>query len=570
MYKFFQSADPNEELMKNILEYKFKNIRLTDDIDVNKVCKNGLTLLCAAAKTRELSLLKILVEFQLSKLESNTTNSIKNAECKTSDPSLTHLKKIDHFDLDGPTPEGMDCLEWDVEVNSDENNTIEIGDTVNKKYIELYKWYAKILNDTAPYLVPIKTDFSTYDRRGHSVLHHAVLCGSTLMVEYLIDRLGSRVNIDQRTLRGASCLDLAFTEKLEYMVRFLINKGAKLTVTADGVCQTSLHMATRWCTPDIVKLVLDAGANVNALDIVGRSALHLAILKNNTDKVEILCQAGANTNAVDEHDQFPLLSAFKLYNAAMIKLLLNHGARITCPFLLHKAVKIGDLDVVKMLIDQGVPSDLQNRKGYTPLMNAFRPIKNIDLIKYLLTKPCDINATDYYNGESAIHHCVNNVRDIRSISLIDVLADAGADLNIRSRKGYQLQRALMLILSDVTNQEKRIMALIRNGASVDNEFCEGWNTLTAAVESFSLTICKAIHYAGFKPKNEEELIVSSATDKCENIEYYLLAKSNPLSLKHLCRIQIRKAIGSIRLRLKILTLPLPTSIHRYLAMEDLE
>jgi ankyrin repeat protein len=54
--------------------------------------------------------------------------------------------------------------------------------------------------------------------------------------------------------------------------------------------------------------------------------LHIAIHQNNSEAVELLLEEGANPNAVGEDGFTPLHSAVAAGNAQAVKLLLNYGA----------------------------------------------------------------------------------------------------------------------------------------------------------------------------------------------------------------------------------------------------
>jgi len=53
---------------------------------------------------------------------------------------------------------------------------------------------------------------------------------------------------------------------------------------------TLLHLAVQRGHLDIVKLLVGAGANLAAVDSVGRTCLHIAVLCGHADIVRYLCQ----------------------------------------------------------------------------------------------------------------------------------------------------------------------------------------------------------------------------------------------------------------------------------------
>lgn len=69
---------------------------------------------------------------------------------------------------------------------------------------------------------------------------------------------------------------------------------------------TSLHTAIRCGNRGIVELLLDRGANVNAVDNLDMTPLHFALKYNREELVRLLLDRGANVNAVDKKGRTPL------------------------------------------------------------------------------------------------------------------------------------------------------------------------------------------------------------------------------------------------------------------------
>ena len=89
------------------------------------------------------------------------------------------------------------------------------------------------------------------------------------------------------------------TEDRVACLRLLVDAGANL----DAACRlgfTALHRAAQYGNTAIVSSLLVAGANVNEADCIGWTALHRAARgrdRESTDCVEVLLAAGASVNA---------------------------------------------------------------------------------------------------------------------------------------------------------------------------------------------------------------------------------------------------------------------------------
>jgi len=58
--------------------------------------------------------------------------------------------------------------------------------------------------------------------------------------------------------------------------------------------------------PEIAAMLIEQGANVNALTTVGQTALHHAALRENTDFAELLLKNGAELSISDQSDCTPM------------------------------------------------------------------------------------------------------------------------------------------------------------------------------------------------------------------------------------------------------------------------
>ncbi|MYJ60601.1 MAG: hypothetical protein F4094_09080 [Synechococcus sp. SB0672_bin_6] len=76
-----------------------------------------------------------------------------------------------------------------------------------------------------------------------------------------------------------------------------MDAGAEIENCNNSV-YTLLHSAAHNENPEIVKLVLDTGADIEARDSIGRTPLHDAVWFNkNSEVVKVLLDAGANMKA---------------------------------------------------------------------------------------------------------------------------------------------------------------------------------------------------------------------------------------------------------------------------------
>ena len=95
---------------------------------------------------------------------------------------------------------------------------------------------------------------------------------------------------------------------------------------------TALQTAAAWQSPEVVKLLIDAGADVNKwdkLDVdVSMPALHLAAEKGNAMITMLLIKAGAEVNLADMEGKTPLWFAVAEHNMQIVSMLVRSGADV--------------------------------------------------------------------------------------------------------------------------------------------------------------------------------------------------------------------------------------------------
>jgi len=178
--------------------------------------------------------------------------------------------------------------------------------------------------------------------------------------------------------------------------------------------------------PEIVKVLLDKGVDVNIQDKDGLTPLMIVIKdakneenniyedKSNYDLdkdirakiVRILFRNHANVNAVDNNGQTALMMAVNNDNLEMIETLVNNGADV----------------------------NIQNNKGETPLMYAVCSYGEKNIVKNIVTFLLNNNANvNIQNNEGETPLMVAAYR--HELDIVQILRDGGADIYIKNNKG---------------------------------------------------------------------------------------------------------------------------------------
>ena len=168
---------------------------------------------------------------------------------------------------------------------------------------------------------------------------------------------------------------------------------------------TPLHRAARHGSPTHIKILLEAGANVNAVDLNGNTPLIDAA--ESTKNVEILLEAGANIHAQNSLGDTALFRASYAGDPNNVMKLLAAGANVNqrnhskwTP--LHYAARIGHPSVVEALLNAGANIDSQSEYGKTPLFNWADGFNYHQTLTLLLDAGARVNAKDII-GNTVLH-----------------------------------------------------------------------------------------------------------------------------------------------------------------------
>ena len=134
-------------------------------------------------------------------------------------------------------------------------------------------------------------------------------------------------------------------------IKQALEKGADVD-EGDAKGRTSLMMAvSSEETEDLVKLLLNYGANVNARDCDGNSVLHYALQMMNQSVIRTLLRHGANVNACDNEGRNALQKVLsKQYTneycrremKGIVTLLLDYGVKIAIQPLFVNSTEYSD------------------------------------------------------------------------------------------------------------------------------------------------------------------------------------------------------------------------------------
>ena len=334
--------------------------------------------------------------------------------------------------------------------------------------------------------------------QAETVLMKAARDGNLGAVKALVEH-GAEVNVKEN-FRGQTAVMWAAAEGHAGIVSLLAAHGADLNlrsydrdptlpkmeagtpnapIARGGL--TALLFAARQGETDAVKALLDAKADINAVDSDGNNALTLAILNTHYDLTQMLIDRGADVNIAAKNGRTALYSAVEMHDVDwsprpahkeidkttsmdIIRALVDHkanvNAQLTAPAPIEKhaqdmgdktlgagttpfkrAARSADVALMHYLLDKGADPKLVGKDNQTALMVAAGVAWNdhirgteaeaLEAVKLCASLGLDINAaTD--KGETALHGAAQRGAD----AITKFLVEKGANVNARNKRGF--------------------------------------------------------------------------------------------------------------------------------------
>ena len=203
-------------------------------------------------------------------------------------------------------------------------------------------------------------------------------------------------------------------------VAALLEQGARVVAVQLGG-RTPLYIAAQQGRLEVMRLLIDAGADVNARTDDGHSVLAAAAWSN-TEAVQLLLDRGATASGD------ALQAAAALGRIETAKLLVEAGAPLQAG--LRGAAQAGRLELAKWLLEQGATGFGDASDPSSPL-NLAALQGGPAMVELLLDEDADPNVLDE-NQQTPLHRAVAGDGDLRVVQL---LVAAGAKLNIPNKDG---------------------------------------------------------------------------------------------------------------------------------------
>uniref|UniRef100_A0A8D2GLF3 Ankyrin repeat and SOCS box containing 14 n=1 Tax=Theropithecus gelada TaxID=9565 RepID=A0A8D2GLF3_THEGE len=469
------------------------------------------------------------------------------------------------------------------------------------------------------------SDPSLWEQTTHNGETPLFLAVSNCLLENATFLLLNGCNPNAKNFEGNSPLLTAVLRDSYDMAALLINYGADVNLRCANE-RTALHEAAKLGREDMVKLMLVSGAHPDPQSTYGFTPLALAAQSGHTEIMEMLLRKGKIFCLASDSSSI-LLEAASGGNPDAVALLLEYGADANIPknsghLPIHVAADRGHLLALKILIPV---TDLAaiKQSGISPVHCAAAGA-HPQCLELLIQAGFDVNfmldqrVSKHYDDhrKSALHFAVSN-SDLSSVKLllsagalpnqdpvnclqialrmgnyelISLLLRHGANVNYFCRVNpLHFPSALQYTLKD----EVMLRMLLNYGYDTQRCFdcphgdkvhpsyiVEGWTSTVIKDTKFCevITLSWLQHLSGKVVR-----VMLDYVDQvriCSKLKAVLQKQgiwseihfilTNPRSLKHLCRLKIRKCMGRLHLRCPVFMsfLPLPNRLKAYVLYKE--
>lgn len=278
------------------------------------------------------------------------------------------------------------------------------------------------------------------------------------VVQMFLKRGG--INVNKRDESGNTPLIYVCLKNARDLVKLLLDNGADANM-GNQINRMPLHFAAETGNSEIIALLVNADADVNCTDNQGVTPLMLMAQNGKTDaalkfiknpNVDIKMKDNYNRMAIDYATSCGLRELVKALSQTEEEHTDAHGNTT-----LHHACWNNQGEVVKVLLEKDKDNiDQVNDDGESPLMLAVRK-SNLVIVELLLAADAKTDCANI-NGVMPLHIAASH----GDLFVGKALLDAGASINVKNADG---QTPLILAAQNSKNDFTEM--LIEAGADVN-------------------------------------------------------------------------------------------------------
>ncbi|KAL0018494.1 hypothetical protein WJX79_003679 [Trebouxia sp. C0005] len=339
------------------------------------------------------------------------------------------------------------------------------------------------------------------DKKGYTVLHHAVAGGNIEIVNTLAGYKAQAVTSDGKTTLHWAALGSAveawpslvgarYGSNME-SAQLLLKAGAEVKSRDDAGC-TPMHYAAGSGDLELVELLTSLGLSIQDQSRNGWDVFMWACLGGHAAVVTKLVALGSNIGVKDKEERLGLHWAAEKGHADAVGVLVRHMLQANLDIqatdskgitALQLAAKNRHMETVAKLLDS---AGTKEEKGYTALHLAVQA-GNSDLVRQLLPLPaCDPSAKDI-DGLTALHWAASKGQ----LGMLAALLKRGCQVNAPTNDGWTA-----LHEAAANGHALIVDKLLASAAQVDLKTSNGSTALHNAANCGHSAVVKQLLQAG--------------------------------------------------------------------------
>lgn len=274
----------------------------------------------------------------------------------------------------------------------------------------------------------------------HSALLRATTADCTDAVEFLLS-LGADANCTSED--GDTPLIIACRNRSMSITGLLLNVHANVNLQNDKGWTALMELCTsKTPNEELVKLVVQSGADVNIQSVSNQTTLIVAAVQGHPTTIQYLLDEGAAVNAHNEDYYTPLMFACVFGYDEIVRLLLSRGADSNI-LVQQDEVHLTPLKFacfyqmsvcVELLLASGADPNLCGKDGVTPLMAACT-INDHQMVPAILIMLLSAGANPSARADDGLTALMKAAADGYREG-VEVLLNAEAEVNIQDTEGY--------------------------------------------------------------------------------------------------------------------------------------
>ena len=345
-----------------------------------------------------------------------------------------------------------------------------------------------------------------------------------------------------------SIFSLVIANRNIEIINDLLERGAKVNAPPGEI--TPLMEAASTGNPEIVKILLAKGAEINSVIPEGITALSAACRSGSLDTVKLLLNNGADPNG-DDRDP-PFVNAAECGSPSIIQLLINSGAIVFSDDnigyqSLRAAVLSGRIDNVSKLLELKVPvkhTVIDQEKG-SLLIAALKNLSSdddVEMLELLLKNKLPLKGTNR-KGNDALMLAVM----LNNFNAVELLIKYGATVALKqtNKKGENVLQIAIAELDSANDDESNkknetlILASLFNSVKNNSDWPALQSTIINTAENTFTreVISTSLVWPLTKKDTSINDVVKTTIDfsALEKLIQSIVAKTTPLSRKDIYR-----------------------------------